>query len=81
MFGVMEGCVQLNIVPAHERLMRLLIVIEAAAPSAQLIIISLNQVGTAELASSMAYMYVFQYTISIFTITLWTTVGMRLIYT
>ncbi len=80
MIAVMELCVQVNLVPKEERLMRLLIVIEAASPSAQLIIVSLNQVGGMQIASQVSYMYVYQYTISIFTITMFTTLGMRMIY-
>ena len=80
MLAVMELFVELKFVPREERMMRLLIVIEAAAPSAQMIIVSLNQVGGVQIASQISYMYVFQYTLSIFTITLFTTLGMRRIY-
>ena len=80
MLLVMIGCVEVNLVPRDERLMRVLIIIEAAAPSAQLVIVSLNQVNNQSIASSIAYMYIFQYTVSIFTMTLWGTIGMRMIY-
>ena len=80
MLAVVEFFVSIHIIPKNERLMRLLIVIEAAAPSAQLIIVSLNQIGISDIASKIAYAFVFQYITSIFTITIWTTIGMSIIY-
>jgi hypothetical protein len=80
MLIVMEIFLALGLVPRHERLMRLLVVIESAAPSAQLIIVSLNQIGNSQIASGIAYMYIFQYLSSIFTVTLWATIGLSLIY-
>ena len=43
--------VALNLINSKERLMQLLLVVESSSPSAQLIIVSLNQVGTPEIAS------------------------------
>ena len=80
MLAFMELFLELKLISKEERLMRLLIVIEAAVPSAQMIIVSLNQVGGVQIASQISYMYVFQYSLSIFTITFFTTLGMRIIY-
>ena len=80
MLAISEIFVQIDLLPKRERLMRLLVVIEAAAPSAQLIIVSLNQIGIPEIASGIAYMFVFQYIASIFTLTLWASVGLSIIY-
>ena len=80
MLVVMEIFLAMGLVPRHERLMRLLVVIESSAPSAQLIIVSLNQIGNSQIASGIAYMYIFQYLGSIFTVTLWATIGLSLIY-
>ena len=52
----------------------------SAAPSAQIMIVSLNQLGLAKYAAKMAYIYFFQYTFAILTITVWTTVGIIIVY-
>ena len=44
-------------------------------------IISLNQIGIPEVATGLAYMYVFQYIASIFTVTFWITVAVSMTYT
>jgi hypothetical protein len=66
--------------PEHLRLMQLLIIVEAAAPPAQMVIVVLNQLGFQDTASTVAYTYVFLYLFSILTITMWSTVAMILFY-
>ena len=51
MIAVAKLFVAINLIPQKEKLMRLLLVIESSSPSAQLIIVSLNQIGTPEIAS------------------------------
>jgi hypothetical protein len=51
MIAVAHLFVAINLIPKKEKLMRLLLVIESSSPSAQLIIVSLNQIGTPEIAS------------------------------
>jgi len=80
MIPLMQFCVQNGFVAKEDRLLQLVICIEAAAPSAQLIIVSLNQLGLQTIASQVAYLYVFLYLFSILTITIFTSVAMFLIY-
>lgn len=63
-----------------ERLMRLLIMVEVATPSAQMVIVSLNEGGALATASKLAYMFSFQYVGSILTLTFWITIAMKIIY-
>ena len=80
MIPMEELWVSIGIFPRAERLLRLVACIEATAPSAQIIIVSLNQLGIQNVASKMAFIYVFQYMISILTITFWSTVIMAIVY-
>jgi len=50
--------VNLGLIGKEERLIQLIIAVEAAAPSAQMMIIALNQLGVQDLAGGLAYMYV-----------------------
>lgn len=77
---VLRLAVDGGIIAPREKLMQLVICIEVAAPSAQLIIVSLSQLGLQRVASQMSYLYVYQYLFSIITITCWTSVAMSLIY-
>lgn len=61
-------------------MMQLVVVVEAANPSAQLVVVCLNQLGVPELASQMSLVFVGQYVLSIVTLTFWTSVGMSMIY-
>ncbi len=70
----------IGLIDKSQRLMLLIIMLESCAPSAQVLIVALNQLGIASAASSMSYMYVYLYGASIFTVTLWTTVAMSLYY-
>ena len=70
-----------GILSVDERLMRLVIAIESAATSAQIMIVTLNQFKMTPIAAaSLSYMYVFQYITSIFTITFWVTMSMASVY-
>lgn len=70
----------MNLVASNQRTLKLIVLIEAAAPSAQLVIVSLNALGKKEVASDMAFLYTIMYVLSILTITLWTTIGISLYY-
>lgn len=80
MIAVAKLFVAINLIPQKEKLMQLLLVIESSSPSAQLIIVSLNQIGTPDIASGISYMFVFQYMTSILTVTMWATIGINAIY-
>ena len=70
----------MHLVAPNQKTLKLIVLIEAAAPSAQLVIVSLNALGKNEVASDMAYLYTIMYVLSILTITLWTTIGISLYY-
>lgn len=72
--------ISLGFISKDQRLMLLIIMLESCSPSAQVLIVALNQLGITSAASSMSYMYVFLYGTSIFTVTLWTTVAMSVYY-
>jgi hypothetical protein len=69
-----------QLIGSSERLMQLVCIIESAAPSAQLVVVSLTQLGHSRAASQMAFLYVFQYASCIITVTAWTSAGMSLVY-
>jgi hypothetical protein len=73
-------CVYGGMIAREHKLIQLVLIIESAAPSAQMIIVSLNHLGHQYTASKMAYMFVYMYLFSVVTITLWGTVAMSLIY-
>ena len=79
-FPVIMASRQVGLLTTGDRLMTLVIIIESASPSAQILIVSINQLGIPAIASAVAYIYVFQYIFSVFTITLWTSVGIWFIY-
>ena len=81
MIPVILISIKLKIIPVeYSKLMSLVLIIESASPSAQVIIVSISQLGIPDIASNIAYIYVFLYVSSIFTITLWSTVGISLFY-
>ena len=80
MFCIVKLFVYYLILPPEDKLIQLVIVIEAASPSAQMVIVCLNQLGFQRVASQMAYMYVFQYMSCIITITMFATMALQLIY-
>jgi len=69
-----------QLIGSSERLMQLVCIIESAAPSAQLVVVSLTQLGHGRAASQMAFLYVFQYASCVITVTAWTSAGMSLVY-
>jgi len=69
-----------NIIPRDNHLLRLIISVEAASPSAQLMIVSLNQLNNQKLAGQLAYVYFFHYLASIVTITGWVSFATKWIY-
>ena len=79
-YAVLPLALHFRLLRVEDRLMQLVIAIEASSTSAQLIIVSLNQLGLNILAQNMAYIYVFEYFSSVCTITLWVTVAMSKIY-
>jgi hypothetical protein len=60
--------------------MFLVICIISSSPSAQMIVVCLNQLGYGEIASKVSYLYLFQYSFSIITITAVATVAMNIFY-
>eukprot|EP00596_Hydrurales_sp_CCMP1899_P000111 CAMPEP_0119038562 /NCGR_PEP_ID=MMETSP1177-20130426/7544_1 /TAXON_ID=2985 /ORGANISM="Ochromonas sp, Strain CCMP1899" /LENGTH=518 /DNA_ID=CAMNT_0007001303 /DNA_START=225 /DNA_END=1781 /DNA_ORIENTATION=+ len=79
-FLVLPLTIKWGFLSKEERLMRLVISIESCSSSAQVLIIALNQLEVPEVASNLAYMYVFQFVSSIFTITLFATAAISKIY-
>jgi hypothetical protein len=69
-----------GMISAKEHLFQFLIIIVSASPSAQVIIVSLNQLGFQKLAGQIAYMYVFQYISCIISITFVASTALRIIY-
>ena len=78
-FPILEMFVQGGWISQSERLLQFVIVLEAVAPPAQTIIVSLNQLGLLDIAGSMAYLYIFQYFATILTITAWVTFTLSVI--
>ncbi len=70
----------LNIFSKEDRLLQLVIIIESACPSAQMVIVSLNALGFQLISSKIAYMYVFQYLACVVTITIVATCGLSFLY-
>ena len=64
----------------EDKLVRLVVILESSAPPAQIIVVSLNQLDLPVIAGRMAYLYIYAYTLSILTITFWTTIGIYTIY-
>lgn len=72
--------VRIGVLSADDRMMQLLLLIESATPSAQVLIVCVNQLGTPDIAASLAYIFVFEYLASILTITFWTTIAISTFY-
>jgi hypothetical protein len=73
-------CMKYNFVSKEDRSFLLIIVLESAAPSAQLMIVSLSQLGIVREASQLAYCYIFQYALSIITVTIVTIAAIISLY-
>ena len=71
---------ELEIIPKEQKLMFLVICIISSSPSAQMVVVCLNQLGFAEAAGKMSYLYLFQYSFSIITITAVATIAMNIFY-
>ena len=80
MLGILVASIKLGIVPEEQHLIQLIIAVEAAAPSAQMMIVSLNELGIQDMAGSLAFMYIPHYLLSSFTITGWTALAGHIIY-
>jgi len=80
MLPLCHYCVKSGWMSGKSRTGMLIVVLEAAAPSAQMMIVALSQLGLAKAASQIAYLYVFQYLSAILTITFWTTLTISLLY-
>ena len=72
--------VKIGFLDKKEKMMQLIIVIESAATSAQLVLVSLNQLGIPAIATNLAYLYVFQYSSSIVTMTIFATIAITIFY-
>lgn len=80
MVFIVKALMDYQVFGAKHRTMMLLAVIEAGSPSAQFMLVALNQLGLPEVAGKMSYMYIFQYSSAIITITIWTIVACTVIY-
>ena len=78
--GLLHGALRVGLVGQDDHLIQLIIVVEGGAPSAQMMLVALNQLGLQDVAGKLAFLYVPQYLISIFSITFWTTIGADMIY-
>jgi hypothetical protein len=78
--GLLKVALAVGLVDSEDRLLQLIIVVEGAAPSAQMMLVALNQLGLRDVAGRLAFMYVPHYLFSIVTITAWTTIGSGTIY-
>jgi predicted permease len=72
--------VRIGVLSADDKMMQLMLLIESATPSAQVLIVCVNQLGTPDLAANLAYIFVFEYLFSILTITFWTTIAISTFY-
>lgn len=80
MLPVLRLAVDAGWIDRQARLMQLVIAIESAAPSAQLIIVTCTQLGLGRVAAQMAFLYVCQYLFCIVSITTWVSISMATIY-
>jgi hypothetical protein len=77
---ILEIFVSSGIISPHDRLLQFVIILEAVAPPAQILIVNLNQLGLTEVAGPMAYLYVFMYLSTILTVTMWVSIALSIIY-
>ena len=78
---IMQWCAHNGFIDASDRLLQLSIVVQCCVPSAQLLIVALSQLQVPVVAGKIAFIFIFQYLVSIITVTLWTTYGIAIIYT
>jgi hypothetical protein len=67
-------------IDSKDRMLQLVIVLQAVAPPAQMVIVTLSQLSLPDIASAMAYIYIFQYLASVFTVTVWVTLALSIFY-
>ena len=77
---IVYACIKTGFVSQKDRIFMLVVVLEAAAPSAQMMIIALSQLGLEKVASQISYIFMIQYSLAIITITIWTTVAIYILY-
>jgi predicted permease len=70
-------CVRTGLI--KNKMVALIIIIESGAPSAQTLIVAMNQLGLRRAAGQMSVLYVFQYAASVLTVTLCTTVALAVV--
>ena len=70
--------------PAYDsgfyRLLRLVIVVESGQPSAQVIMVCMQQLDVPYIATRLSYLYIYQYLFAIVTITISTSIIMSMLY-
>ena len=62
------------------RLMQLTLVVESASPSAQVVLVCLQQLDMPFIATKLSYMYIYQYLFAILAITVFTSIAMSMLY-
>jgi len=77
---ICSACMKAGWVSQRDRAFMLIVILEAAAPSAQLMIVASNQLGLTREASQLAYLYIFQYLSAIITITIWVIAAIMTLY-
>ena len=80
MIPILQGFRNVGFIPKERKMMFLVICIISSSPSAQMIVICLNQLGLPDIASKMSFLFLIQYSFSIITITAWTTVAISIFY-
>jgi hypothetical protein len=80
MIPILQGFRGIGLIPKEQKMMFLVICIISSSPSAQMIVVCLNQLGLSDMASKMSFLCLFQYSFSIITITVWTTIAMSIFY-
>jgi hypothetical protein len=70
----------LNIFSTNNKMLCLIIILESASPSAQVIIVAMNQLNDPKVATQLSQLYVILYSLSILTIALWIVVAIHFFY-
>lgn len=78
---LVKFCLAIEVLnPKTDRLMSIFIVVQGSTPPAQVLITTLNQLGFGKIASSLSYMFLFVYLLSILTVTIWVTISIFMVY-
>ncbi len=64
----------------QRRLMMMLVLVESAVPSAQILMVCLQQLEMSEIAERLSYFYIYHYLIALVTITLVVSAAISLLY-